>query len=200
MEKIFSMRHPAFKWLAMAFAIIGGFSSAFWVLFDKSNQSTMTALHDGLFLDYQIGDDDEFHCRLTFKQQPDDTFQIIIDGVGICPVAPFSMRSGNAIRTVDIRAKPVGDSDGLVVWGSSDRIWLPPDRQEIVKGVPHGFGVTSHTSWGGFQVAVVDVTVGGLNRQFFFDRKTGFLVGMKETGVDHQHVPYKLLETNATAQ
>ena len=191
------MQHPSLQWIAMGLAVFGGLSAVFWVLFVESGRSDMTALRDGLFLEYQVGDDEDGRCRLTFNQQEPDMFKVVVDADGDCPVAPFSIKSSRPVETVNGRTKPIGEHVGLVTWGGSDRLWIPPDRQDPVKGVPRGFVVRRHAVWSGFDVSVVEITFGGLNRQFFFDRRTGFLVGMEERGVDHQFVAFKLSETNA---
>ena len=41
------MRHDSYKWIALAFGLIGGLSSVVWVLYARSGESDMTALRDG---------------------------------------------------------------------------------------------------------------------------------------------------------
>lgn len=188
------MHHESYKWIAMAFALIGGLSSVAWVLYAKSGESDMTALRDGLYLEYETDTGDPL-CRLTFTEQGPDRFTVASDAEE-CVVMPYSAKTRSAVNLVDARARAVDAA--LVSWGYSESVWIAPDAQEPnPKALPGSFVVRERTTWREMDVSVIEITVGGLTRRFYYDTKTGFLAGMEEKGVDHEAVGYVLASTNA---
>lgn len=140
---------------------------------------------DGLTLKYQVGE--EWYCQVSFEAIDDKYFKVNLDPPD-CSVKPDVGSGGEMVVDGWLRLK-----DGRTPqWGEAVYLWLPEFRRTVGK---HGAMEVSRTGeWGGWSVAIVEGSFGILSGVWYYDLKTGFLVGFEKTFAGDRNLIYKLLE------
>jgi hypothetical protein len=143
------------------------------------------AVTDGLTLQYQVGE--EYYCQVSFKAIDDKLFRVELEPPG-CSVKPDGVSEEEMIVDAWLRLK-----DGRTPqWGEAVYLWLPESRRTVGK---HGaMEVSRAGEWGNWSVAVVEGSFGILSGVWYYDLKTGFLVGFEKTFAGDRSLIYKLLE------
>lgn len=148
-------------------------------------------IFDGLYLEYAIGESSI--CRLEFSKVGDDVFLLKRDPEH-CSVRPDGMTGA------EMRVTGWLESEGgkRLIWGEYMNLWIPPDARKA--GAQSVFGGQEKIEIGQLEertVAIINAKIALLEGKWYYDVKTGFLVGFDKTFVGESHVILRLLETNA---
>jgi len=147
---------------------------------------------DGLYLEYTVGEDDT--CRLEFTKVGDDLFLMKRDPED-CGVKPDGMAGGEMRVTGRLESE-----DGKRLnWGEYINLWIPPDVRKVGTHTIYGGReeVIAVEQWQDWQVAIVHGKIALLEGKWYYDVKTGFLVGFERTFAGESHLILHLTDTNA---
>ncbi len=150
------------------------------------------AIFDGLYLEYSLGP--KSSCRLSFRKLEGKLFLMKVEPED-CMVRPDGMKGGEMKVTASLKS----EEGKHLNWGELTNIWLPPDKR--VRGkhtIPGGYmDVTAVKKWNEWDAAIVHGKIGLLEGKWYYDVKTGFLVGYEKTFAGATSIVLQLAHTNA---
>ena len=157
--------------------------------------SSEPAVFDGLYLKYRIGTSSS--CRISFDKISRNRFKVIMEPYNYS-LCPGGYQDGKEL-IVDKFLRPA--KKRLLSWGEAVLIWLPADTRKTGSRL-HVGGLDSISEvkhWKEWEVAVITAQIGGgfLTGTWYYDVKTGFLVGMEKEFAGDKNLIILLEETNA---
>ena len=139
-------------------------------------------LEDGLYLSYQSADSS---IRVTFEEISGNKYRATTTPGGGEKIVDKSLRT---------------ELGGIYEVGLLGPLWIPPGEVEV-GGNAHGDEVTEVKRWNGWEVGVVKASFGrgALQGEWYYEKKTGFLVGGSKTTAfsdEGEGMHFVLVESN----
>jgi hypothetical protein len=154
-------------------------------------------IEDGLYLSYSFGD--RTGIIIDFKKIGSDRFYVTASTVHEDDETSEPTYSSSVQVVVDNRLKKEnGYPYDAEVLGP---LWTPPSSV-IQGGTIHGTYIDEIKKWNGWDVGVIKASFGrgAITGQWYYDRKTGFLVGgQKATVMDENGDNFILDDTNLSS-
>ena len=132
----------------------------------------------GTFFVYDNGG---MQMRLTFLPADGDRFDTNVSYLDEDGTYPPAQPSSGPSTVVDTRMRTINGQ--IFELGSLGPLWVPPNEVRE-GGSAHGTRVTEVRRWGNWEVGVVTASVGlggALRGEWYYDTRTGFLVGGKKS-------------------
>jgi len=148
---------------------------------------------DGLYLEYQVGESSS--CALSFEDAGGGKFRVVAEPER-CSLWPGAPSDGEVL--VDHNLRPAGG--GKLEWGEAVLLWLPKNKRKpgsyrsVAGG--GGFSVSRVERWHDWDTAVIQAKIALLKGVWYYDVKTGFLVGMEKEFAYETNLIYLLVGSN----
>ena len=156
-----------------------------------------TPLFSGLYLKYWDGTSSG--CRISFEEIDGNLFSVTMS-----TSSGTFLPDGYYNKELIVNTYLKSAKGRLLIWGEAIQLWVPAGSRKVGARPPGGGmgNVIEVQCWKEWEVAVVGAKVAGgfLQGKWYYDVKTGFLVGYEKTFAGETNLILLLEETNAGAE
>jgi len=154
-------------------------------------------VYSGLYLQYRDGTSGG--CRISFDGIDGNLFSVTMS-----PSSATFLPHGYYKKELIVDEFLNSAKGDRLIWGEATLLWLSAGSRKVGARPPGGGmgGVIEVKRWKKWEVAVIGAQVAGgfLQGTWYYDVKTGFLVGMEKTFAGEKNLILLLNETNADAE
>ena len=172
------------------------FIAVFSLLLLSACDSGKPAMNESMYLEYKSGAG--IACKIDFSKIKPGVYNVKFTP-NPCGLQPAEFKNSEKDK-VNSKLQPISGPK-IITWGDGVNLWIPADKR---KSGAHwnyngAFAVSRVEKWNGWNCAIVTATVGALQSWWYYDVKSGFLVGVerKMKFVDNKRtVIYKLSDSD----